>query len=61
MFIRQFLFIDGSNLYNAQFELFGPSKYMHFGRFIEQSAPKNRSDIYNEYITLDVGELLFDI
>lgn len=33
---KTFLFVDGSNLYAGQYELFGPSKYLDFSRFIEQ-------------------------
>jgi len=32
---KTFLFIDGSNLYGAQFELFGPERYIDFSKFIE--------------------------
>jgi uncharacterized LabA/DUF88 family protein len=31
---KAFLFIDGSNLYAAQFELFGPKQYLYFPSFI---------------------------
>lgn len=31
-----FLFIDGSNLYGGQYELFGPSKYLNFSLFIKE-------------------------
>ncbi|GAB4218860.1 MAG: hypothetical protein Fur009_2090 [Candidatus Microgenomates bacterium] len=31
-----FLFIDGSNLYSGQFELFGPKKYLNFSQFIRE-------------------------
>lgn len=30
------LFVDGSNLYSAQYKLFGPDKYLLFPKFIEQ-------------------------
>lgn len=30
-----FLFVDGSNLYGAQYELFGPQNYMDFAKLIE--------------------------
>lgn len=33
---RAFLFIDGSNLYAGQFELFGPGRYLSFPNFIDQ-------------------------
>lgn len=32
--MKTFLFIDGSNLYSAQFDLFGPKKYLNFVFFI---------------------------
>ncbi len=31
-----YLFVDGSNLYGSQYELFGPGKYLHFSDFISQ-------------------------
>lgn len=34
MILPQFLFIDGSNLYNAQSDIFGLESYMDFGLFI---------------------------
>lgn len=30
------LFVDGSNLYSAQYKLFGPDKYLLFPKFVEQ-------------------------
>ena len=35
-----YLFIDGTNLYAAQYELFGPSKYLHFPSFLKQIESK---------------------
>ena len=35
-----FLFIDGSNLYAGQYELFGPDKYLDFQVFIKQIEKK---------------------
>ena len=32
--MNNFLFIDGSNLYAGQYELFGPDKYLDFLKFI---------------------------
>ena len=29
-----YLFVDGTNLYAGQYELFGPEKYLDFGKFI---------------------------
>lgn len=31
-----YLFIDGSNLYGGQYELFGPYKHLDFGKFIQE-------------------------
>lgn len=33
---KSFLFIDGTNLYAAQYELFGPTSYLHFPSFIKK-------------------------
>jgi len=33
---KTFLFIDGSNLYGGQYELFGPKRYIHFSKLIEK-------------------------
>lgn len=35
-----FLFVDGSNLYGAQFELFGPGKFLDFADFIAELEKK---------------------
>lgn len=40
MATRVFLFIDGSNLYAGQFELFGHSRYLSFPNFIDQIERK---------------------
>lgn len=34
--MKTFLFIDGTNLYAAQYELFGPDRYLHFPTFIKE-------------------------
>lgn len=34
--MKTFLFVDGTNLYAAQFELFGPKKYLDFSKFISE-------------------------
>ena len=31
-----YLFVDGSNLYGSQYELFGPSKYLNFEKLINE-------------------------
>lgn len=38
--MKIYLFIDGTNLYAAQYELFGPQKYLNFTRFIKQIENK---------------------
>lgn len=30
------LFIDGSNLYAGQYELFGPQRYLDFSKFLQE-------------------------
>ena len=39
---KVFLFVDGSNLYAGQYDLFGPKKYLDFSKFIEQVGKKVR-------------------
>ncbi len=34
--VKTFLFVDGSNLYGSQFELYGPERYLDFIKFIDQ-------------------------
>ena len=34
--MKTYLFIDGTNLYAAQYELFGPKKYLDFPKFIRE-------------------------
>jgi len=34
--MKTFLFIDGTNLYSSQYELFGPNKYLSFPKFIKE-------------------------
>lgn len=38
--MKTFLFIDGTNLYAAQYELFGPEKYLDFPTFIKETEKK---------------------
>lgn len=33
--MKTYLFVDGTNLYAAQYELFGPDKYLNFPEFIK--------------------------
>ena len=49
-----YLFVDGSNLYAGQYELFGPKKYLDFGKLIEQIEEKleikfSRTHFYASY------------
>lgn len=37
---KTYLFIDGSNLYGGQYELFGPFEYLNFSKFIQQVESK---------------------
>lgn len=37
---KTFLFIDGTNFYAGQYELFGPKKYLDFSLFLEQIEKK---------------------
>jgi len=37
---KTYLFVDGSNLYGAQYELFGPDKYLNFVNLIKQIEEK---------------------
>jgi len=39
---KTFLFIDGTNLYAGQYELFGPDRYLNFSKFIKQIENKLR-------------------
>jgi len=38
--MKTYLFIDGTNLYAAQYELFGPEKYLYFPSFIKEVEEK---------------------
>jgi uncharacterized LabA/DUF88 family protein len=38
--MKTFLFIDGTNLYAAQYELFGPKRYLDFPSFIKEIENK---------------------
>ena len=38
--MKTYLFIDGTNLYASQYELFGPQKYLNFSKFIEEIEKK---------------------
>lgn len=52
--MRTYLFIDGTNLYAAQYELFGPERYLDFAKFIGEVEKKigvkfNRIYFYASY------------
>ena len=38
--MKTYLFVDGSNLYAAQYELFGPKKYLNFSILIKELQEK---------------------
>jgi len=38
--MKTYLFIDGTNLYASQYELFGPQRYLNFSKFIEEIEEK---------------------
>ena len=38
--MKNCLFIDGTNLYASQYELFGPQKYLIFSKFIKEVEKK---------------------
>lgn len=38
--MKDYLFIDGTNLYASQYELFGPKKYLIFPKFIKELENK---------------------
>ena len=38
--MKIYLFVDGTNLYAAQYELFGPQKYLNFSKFIKEVEKK---------------------
>jgi len=38
--MKTYLFIDGTNLYASQFQLFGPQKYLDFSAFIKEVEKK---------------------
>ena len=43
---RVYVFIDGSNLYAGQYELFGPNKYLYFPEFIKLVQKKIKTKFY---------------
>lgn len=45
--MKTFLFIDGTNLYAGQYELFGPKRYLNFPKFI-QSIQKRQKVRFNK-------------
>jgi hypothetical protein len=38
--MKTYLFIDGTNLYASQYELFGPQRYLDFSKFIKEIEEK---------------------
>jgi len=47
--MKTYLFIDGTNLYAAQYELFGPEKYLYFPLFIKAIENKIKVKFYKIY------------
>ena len=41
--MKTFLFVDGTNLYAAQFELFGPKKFLDFKKFIAEIEKRTQN------------------
>jgi len=54
--MKTFLFIDGTNLYSAQFELFGAKMYLDFPSFIKEIENKimYKTIIFFETIILKI-------
>jgi len=38
--MKTYLFVDGTNLYASQYELFGPQRYLNFSKFIKEIERK---------------------
>ncbi len=47
--MKTYLFIDGTNLYASQYELFGPQKYLNFSKFIKEVEKKIRGKFNKIY------------
>ena len=47
--MKTYLFIDGTNLYAGQYELFGPKKYLYFPSFIKEIETKLKIDFDKIY------------
>lgn len=45
--MKTYLFVDGSNLYAGQYDLFGPKKYLNFERFVKE-LEKNMDLVFNK-------------
>ena len=54
--MKTFLFIDGTNLYAAQYKLFGPKMYLDFPSFIKEIENKimYKAIIFFETIILKI-------
>lgn len=46
---KTYLFIDGSNLYAGQYNLFGPKNYLDFSGFISQVGKKLKVEFNKIY------------
>ena len=47
--MKTYLFIDGTNLYAAQYELFGPKKYLDFSGFLKEVEKKIKAKLGKIY------------
>jgi len=47
--MKTYLFIDGTNLYAAQYELFGPNKYLNFSVFISEIQKQLHTTFHKIY------------
>jgi len=47
--MKNYLFVDGTNLYASQYELFGPQKYLNFSKFIKEVEKKIKAKFNKIY------------
>ena len=48
--MKTYLFVDGTNLYASQYELFGPKKYLNFSKFTKEVEKKNKGEIQQDIL-----------
>ena len=58
-----YLFIDGTNLYSAQFDLFGPNRYLNFSSFIKkiENILKIKFNLIFFYASYTPNKLVFSL